>query len=412
MFLAQVQILPGIDQYISKGIQQLGETASLFFETDRKTQKAIRNMLLEKPELTQVFADLEAKTPGTLKKLGFGPLADQITQIPESLEQRRETRLGERQLGLEEQQLGIDEQRATMTSGTMDEAARLMAENAGMTEDVARRYLELPTRAEEEVAALERPGLELEAQQNEILKELTAQSGNIAESMGDYVDLFRSGQDDPATTSSIIAHPTLGRQFELQLQLKNQREQAELERARQTGNIPVSLRNAQIANQNARSMLLSYSRAIEAWQGLSRGEQLAAKVGSGNQDILGAVQSAQKQLMGQVRAAFFPGPLSTADERIINEIIGAPTSLMGIYRGSEYVQSKLTEIEILINEQERVLNGHISGISSSSGGDISINPDGLSNEELEAIVDQILLEDLDLPTNEVMERLRSLIGGG
>lgn len=78
------QVLPGLDEYLSRGIKDLGDTISLFMETDRKTVRGIRDMLIQKPELMQQFADMEASSPGMLKKMGFGNLADTLSKMPES----------------------------------------------------------------------------------------------------------------------------------------------------------------------------------------------------------------------------------------------------------------------------------------------------------------------------------------
>lgn len=135
MFL-QITVLPGIDQYISKGIKQIGETVSLFTETDRKTQRAIRNMLTENPDLIQDFADLEARAPGSLKEMGFGKIADLVMKSPESVEQEisRTTR---------EPTVRAAQAGAGIKATGLESAADLISKNALLNENVAREMVGL-----------------------------------------------------------------------------------------------------------------------------------------------------------------------------------------------------------------------------------------------------------------------------
>lgn len=144
-----IQILPGLDQYLRPGIEKLGETISLFTETDRRTVRSLRNAMLERPDMIQHFVDLEKSNPGTLKKMGFGPLADMLGGMQESVQSEvaRETR-GDVVRGAKATAKG-QATKAEITSSGLEQAAALLVKNAGLSEDYARRLLELPTRTQE-----------------------------------------------------------------------------------------------------------------------------------------------------------------------------------------------------------------------------------------------------------------------
>lgn len=65
-------------------IQKFGESLKNYLQPNEKFQKHMQEQLGENPELVLKFADLEAKAPGTLARLGFGRLGDTISQVPET----------------------------------------------------------------------------------------------------------------------------------------------------------------------------------------------------------------------------------------------------------------------------------------------------------------------------------------
>lgn len=144
-----VQILPGVDEYIHRGIEDLGETLSLLFETDRKTQKGIRNMFLQKPELIQEFVDLEKRAPGTLKRLGFGNIAGSLQGMDESTKQ-----IIERATKGEAVKTGIAQAKGTAAKTELDleslqGAIQLIQSDPQIRADYERGILDLPTVAQQ-----------------------------------------------------------------------------------------------------------------------------------------------------------------------------------------------------------------------------------------------------------------------
>lgn len=235
-----VQILPGVDQYLRPGIQKLGDTISLFTETDRETQRAIRNMLIENPALIQDFANLEARVPESLKQMGFGPIADLVTKFPESVEQQiarssREdlVRTGQAEItrGRQEAEFGV-------------EAFNQILGELGLPEDILdamRSSVGLPSQLEKEKA--QREGRLGTAQEPTNLKNAeiaaiytqnmldAAEAGqDVSGSVAEFAKAFVNGEADDSTISAIMQHPLLGPQFELQIELLQAEKNANLQR--------------------------------------------------------------------------------------------------------------------------------------------------------------------------------------
>lgn len=251
-----VQILPGIDEYLSKGLNDLGETISLFSETDRKTERAIRNMLLENPSLVQEFTDLEARAPGSLKMMGFGRMADLITKSPESVSQEVQRGSREDLVRTGQAQITGDRQRSEFVVQSFD---RILGE-LGLPEDVMdamRGAMGLPSTLEKESAergaeverAIQPANLANAATASLYAQNMfeAAQAGqNVEGPISEFVTSFMQGTDDPNVTASILQHPLLGPQFEkqwdLQLWEKNAKLQRDLTGLRAT-NVTAAMKN-------------------------------------------------------------------------------------------------------------------------------------------------------------------------
>lgn len=76
--------LPDPTEILGPAIQQVTTALQNYLQPNKQFQKHMQQQLGENPELVLKFADLEAKAPGTLAKLGFGGLGDTIAAVPES----------------------------------------------------------------------------------------------------------------------------------------------------------------------------------------------------------------------------------------------------------------------------------------------------------------------------------------
>lgn len=76
--------LPDPTEILGPAIQQVTTALQNYLQPNKAFQKHMQTQLAENPELVLKFADLEAKAPGTLARLGFGGLGDTISQVPES----------------------------------------------------------------------------------------------------------------------------------------------------------------------------------------------------------------------------------------------------------------------------------------------------------------------------------------
>lgn len=69
---------------LGESLASLADTIGNILEPHKKFQLAMQKELATNPELMQHLADAEANSPGILKKMGYGPLADMIASVPES----------------------------------------------------------------------------------------------------------------------------------------------------------------------------------------------------------------------------------------------------------------------------------------------------------------------------------------
>lgn len=217
--LLQVQILPGVDQYLSRGIQQLGDTLSLFFETDRRTQRAIRDMLIKNPDLVQDFADLEARAPGSLKRLGFGRIADLVRQTPESVEQatKRATR-GDVVAGARAEARGA-RQRAEFDV----QAFETILGQTGLPEDIQdkmRTSLGLET-VNEKAARARKEAVDIARHPSELAAAEAAEA-QVTNEIGSIADALIKGQPvDPKLLDQISRDPNKFKIFQEIMQAKS-----------------------------------------------------------------------------------------------------------------------------------------------------------------------------------------------
>lgn len=238
MFL--VTVLPGIDQLIKPGLDKLDDTIGLFAKTDRRTQKALRNMLAQKPELIQEFADLESRSPGSLEQMGFGPVADLIMRTPESTEQIVERNTKDDVIRAAESQAIADRQKAEFSveafneilgaSGVPDQIKDVMLQSYGLPTQMQQQSLQRQAELEEtahsgNLATAQTAGMYAQQMFS------AAQAGeNVDGNIRDFVSAFIAGSDDPNVTASILQSPLLGPQFEKQFELQLWEQNAALQR--------------------------------------------------------------------------------------------------------------------------------------------------------------------------------------
>jgi len=362
-----VTILPGVDEYLRPGIEKLGDTISLFTETDRRTQRAIRNMLIENPSLIQQFADLEHKTPGSLKKLGFGNVSNLISGVGPSPELQEQERLGgkkldvsEKRLNLEERQIGLEEESIGFKEIQNQMLKDLLKANPKLTEDQGKsavaQFMGVPTEKEIEASGYELDIAKMNATRATRLQELMDKGLDKEGPMFSYVAKFRAGQDDPNETAAILADPILGQQFQLLYELQNERE-ARINK--ETGKVPTAISDLPVAIQGqfaqiapVRDSFSHYSDKVQKFMALPSSERLAALVGAGShQQELGELRSLQSGLMGTFRPLLSPGPLSVADMRMLENMLGNVLSTSSFVRGKEYVDGQLEGVQRFIESK-------------------------------------------------------------
>lgn len=80
-----VQYLPGPEAILGPALGELAQSVGHLINPNREFQLRMQGALATNPGLIQQLADTEAQSPGALKALGLGPLADVISSVPESV---------------------------------------------------------------------------------------------------------------------------------------------------------------------------------------------------------------------------------------------------------------------------------------------------------------------------------------
>ena len=348
-----VQIIPGVDEYIRPGIEKLGNTISLFTETDRRTQRAIRNMLLENPDLVQQFVDLEYKTPGSLKKLGFGSVADMVSKVGPSFELQKEQRLGEKQLDVEESSLGIQQMQNQMRQDVLRNNPNLTPEQASAA---VANMMGAPTEGQLEREGYETDKARYDAAVADRIRTEMEEGAEAEGPMWNYVSRFRDGLDNPAETAAIIADPIKNEQFWRLFQLQNEREARLLSESgnepTRISDLPVRVQDIYTSISPVRQAMGSYALKMRSFMSKSFMDRVKAAVGTRDEQlIVGQLESLRSGLMGTLRPLLSPGPLSAADMRMLDNMIGNAISIRSFRRGPEFVQGQLEGAMEFINSK-------------------------------------------------------------
>lgn len=175
-----VLVLPTIGEQLGPGIDKLIEGINHVINPDYGFQQAMKARLASDPDLVGKLSDLEANAPGTLKKLGFGPLAPAITGTPESAgsQIKRETRGQQVATGEAKANLDLSQVSELSQSFANDPALRadfvsraLRGENLAQYEGTKAAASEQRSRAE--ILTAQKPGIEAKANlENKALQEV------------------------------------------------------------------------------------------------------------------------------------------------------------------------------------------------------------------------------------------------
>src|SRR5690349_13348537 len=136
-----VTYLPGLDQQLGPAIGKLADAVNNYFQPNKEFQKHLQAQLAANPELIVKFADLEAKSPGTLARLGFGNLGQDIAQVPESAAGE----ISRTQKGAQVEAAAAGTAAATsqarLSQATDDNILAVMRDNPGLTYQAAKAKL-------------------------------------------------------------------------------------------------------------------------------------------------------------------------------------------------------------------------------------------------------------------------------
>lgn len=158
-----VTYIPGYEALLAPAAQQITDGVVKLLQPNKDFQEQMRAAVATNPQLLQQLADVEAQSPGLLSGLGFGPLGEQVAQVPESAQSQIQRQNRGRIVKGAERDLDIDEASGDIKLRTLESAAKLLATNAGMDEDAARALIGIPSRTQERVQEAQLTTVEAEA---------------------------------------------------------------------------------------------------------------------------------------------------------------------------------------------------------------------------------------------------------
>lgn len=121
-----VTYIPGPESLLAPAAREISDAIVKFLQPDREFQDQLRQTIATKPELIQDLADLEFNAPGTLERLGFGPVGETVAGVQPRPE--TEARRGSREdiVGLLQEQLGLQRGQVQLDRAVLDEAIGLI----------------------------------------------------------------------------------------------------------------------------------------------------------------------------------------------------------------------------------------------------------------------------------------------
>jgi hypothetical protein len=143
-----ISYIPGPEQLLAPAVDQIAKGVMKFLNPNRDLQFAVRGAMATNPELLQHMADIEGNNPGTMAKLGLGPIADIIGSVSQSAGALTEKALRPGAAGTATAQQGAARSTAEMTtqknqlnSDIIKKAGTIMGADPSISFDAALRTL-------------------------------------------------------------------------------------------------------------------------------------------------------------------------------------------------------------------------------------------------------------------------------
>jgi len=216
-----IQILPSTGDSIAQGINQIAAGLDKYLNPNRDLQLVMQRTMASNPELLQSMADLESNAPGTMAKLGLGPLASIIGQVPQSAKGAAETATRPRagQEAASRQSANISSSELAVSKNALDAdkvkaAAKIMGADPSITFDAALRTLTGETAVEREDAKTTSKLKNAAAQNTLKTLERAGQIGDISQidwrsKANDFINSRLSGSE----AAAYFGNPDTARAF-------------------------------------------------------------------------------------------------------------------------------------------------------------------------------------------------------
>lgn len=168
-----INYIPGPESYLAQPLAMFAEGLNNMINPNFKFQKAMQGLLAQKPELIQQLADVEATTPGTLEKLGFGGLTSTISQVPQSAQSKFQQKNRDKIVQTEEGKMEAEAVKAQFTIDDIKGYAEFIKQNPNAKfEDYMHRLT-----GETETTRLKRPAV---AAESKVVADAIGQTPDLA----------------------------------------------------------------------------------------------------------------------------------------------------------------------------------------------------------------------------------------
>lgn len=218
-----IQIMPSTGDQIAGAIQELGAGIDKFLNPNKDLQFAVRNAAATNPELLTHMADLESQSPGTMSRLGLGPIADVIASVAPSVQgiQQQALKPGAAAEATSAQaartaQAGTATKQAGLTSDIIQKAGKIMAADPSISFDAALKTL-TGQNAAERTTETAKAGVATEQSKRQI--EQLQRAGKLPEDLSkvnwkDKANAFLNSTLDGGEVTAYFGNPDTSKAFQ------------------------------------------------------------------------------------------------------------------------------------------------------------------------------------------------------
>jgi hypothetical protein len=272
-----ISYIPGPSATLAPALKDLAVGIDKYLNPNKDLQVSMQRAMASNPELVQHMADLESANPGTMSRMGLGPLADIIGGVQQSAAGAAEvaTRPGAAQQAVAQQQAATSTANLTVDKNALNadlvkSAAKIMAADPSITFDAALKTLTGETQTERDANA--RKG-KLEAAQFPNAMKTVMRAADLPADLSkiDWTDQARKfidGQLPGSLPAAYFGNPDTARAFNEAIDAEKARRQIEASKAIAALHGDKSIDNFQIQSAFHEYQKSGGVGTLDAWKGL------------------------------------------------------------------------------------------------------------------------------------------------